>query len=780
EEFTVTLSNPTNATITTATATGTIQNDDDDPALAITPSTLSQNEGNTGTKAFTFTVNRSGNTTGTSSANWTVTGTGTNQANATDFVGGILPSGTVSFAANETSQIITVNVSGDTTVETNEGFTVTLSNPTNATITTAAATGTIQNDDDDPALAITPSTLSQTEGNTGTKAFTFTVTRSGDTSGSSSANWTVSGTGTNQANATDFGGILPSGTVTFNPGVTSQTITVNVSGDTTVEPDEGFTVTLDTPTNASITTAAATGTILNDDTNTNQAPVITSSNSATVLENASISTLIYTAAATDTDGPVNQIVWSLGGNDASAFTIGSNNGEVRLKASADYETKSSYSIDVIATDQNGSGVSTNKTVTIGVIDQALFSINNVTVNENAGTAIFTVTATDPISNGTSTATVNYATANGTAFGSANGDYLPTNGSLSFGTGDSSKTISVVINDDTLYEPTPETFSVNLSNPTNGAIANSTGTGTINDNDSLPIISAQPSQVLEGNSGTTTQLIFQVSLSARSGQDVSVDYRVEPGTATAGNDYVSTSGTLRLTAGTLSGTITVPVQGDTDVEPDETLTLILSNPVGTTISSGSITGKIINDDTPSGVITLTGTSGKDNLSGNLAAPPTTVPDEVFLGLEGDDNLFGYFGTNTFEGGPGADNLLGYTGKDTFVYPSFSDSLLNSMDTISRFNSTEGDRLQLSSLPSKLSYAGVITATSLSNATSQAYAAANLQANESLLFRYGSSYYLSVNDGTAAFNGTADLLVKFGSLLNAPTTAGTLNVNHYFTI
>ncbi|WP_375781795.1 Calx-beta domain-containing protein, partial [Microcystis aeruginosa] len=123
--------------------------------------TLSQTEGNTGTKAFTFTVTRSGDTSGSSSANWTVSGTGTNQANATDFVGGTLPSGTVSFAANETSQIITVNVSGDTTVETNEEFTVTLSNPTNATITTATATGTIQNDDDDPALAITPSTLSQ-------------------------------------------------------------------------------------------------------------------------------------------------------------------------------------------------------------------------------------------------------------------------------------------------------------------------------------------------------------------------------------------------------------------------------------------------------------------------------------------------------------------------------------------------------------------------------------------------------------------------------------------
>ncbi|MDY7048058.1 MAG: bluetail domain-containing putative surface protein, partial [Microcystis panniformis WG22] len=247
-----------------------------------------------------------------------------------------------------------------------------------------------------------------------------------------------------------------------------------------------------------------------------------------------------------------------------------------------------------------------------------------------------------------------------------------------------------------------------------------------------------------------------------------------------DDYVSTSGTLRLNAGTLSGTITVPVQGDTKVESDETLTLNLSNPVGATISSGSITGTIINDDSTSGPITLTGTSGNDNLLGNPAAPPTTVPDEVFQGLAGNDNLLGYFGTNTFEGGPGADYLLGYSGKDTFVYPNFSDSLLNGMDTIARFNSTENDRLKLSSLPSKLSYAGVITGSSLSNATTQAYAAVNLGANESLLFKYGSSYYLSVNDGTAAFTGTADLLVKFGTLLNAPTIAGTLVVTDYFTV
>ena len=65
----------------------------------------------------------------------------------------MLPSGTVSFAAGETSKVITVDVQGDTTVELNENFTVTLSNATNGTtITTATATGTIENDD----ISVTP------------------------------------------------------------------------------------------------------------------------------------------------------------------------------------------------------------------------------------------------------------------------------------------------------------------------------------------------------------------------------------------------------------------------------------------------------------------------------------------------------------------------------------------------------------------------------------------------------------------------------------------------
>ena len=131
--------------------TGTIISGNAPPTLAIAATNAIQIEGNTGSKAFTFTVTRSGNTSGANTANWAVTGNGTNPAHATDFANNTLPSGTVSFAAGETSKVITVNVQGDTTVEQNETFAVTLSNPTNgATLTTASATGTITNDDTPP------------------------------------------------------------------------------------------------------------------------------------------------------------------------------------------------------------------------------------------------------------------------------------------------------------------------------------------------------------------------------------------------------------------------------------------------------------------------------------------------------------------------------------------------------------------------------------------------------------------------------------------------------
>ena len=76
----------------------------------------------------------------------------------------------------------------------------------------------------------------------------------------------VTGSGANPADAADFhGGVLPTGEVFFGGGEASKTIWVPVQGDRTIEPDEGFTVTLSNVTGATVAHASADGLILNDD-----------------------------------------------------------------------------------------------------------------------------------------------------------------------------------------------------------------------------------------------------------------------------------------------------------------------------------------------------------------------------------------------------------------------------------------------------------------------------------------------------------------------------------
>ncbi len=118
------------------------------PTMSIAAANADRAEGNSGTVAFTFTVQRTGDLSGTSSASFAVTGS----ANAADF-GGSLPSGNVNFAANDGVETITINVSGDGGIETDEAFTVTLSNLSNAVAGTLSASGVIRNDDFGPVAA---------------------------------------------------------------------------------------------------------------------------------------------------------------------------------------------------------------------------------------------------------------------------------------------------------------------------------------------------------------------------------------------------------------------------------------------------------------------------------------------------------------------------------------------------------------------------------------------------------------------------------------------------
>ena len=226
---------------------------DDDPQPRFSISSPSAVEGT----ALTFTVRLNAASGKEVTVAYADAGTGT-ATSGTDYTA--LTAGTLTFAAGETSQTIPVSVTGDTDNEQNETVIVTLSNATNATISTAQGTGTIIDDDGMPALSIgSPSVI---EGATGA-TLTFRVYLSPAHTAQVTVAYADAGTGT-ATSGTDYTA-LTAGTLTFAVGDTIQTIPVSVTDDSDDEPNETVIVTLSSATNATISTAQGTGTIIDDE-----------------------------------------------------------------------------------------------------------------------------------------------------------------------------------------------------------------------------------------------------------------------------------------------------------------------------------------------------------------------------------------------------------------------------------------------------------------------------------------------------------------------------------
>jgi glucose/arabinose dehydrogenase len=131
---------------------------------------------------------------------------------------------------------------------------------------------------------------------------------------------------------------------------------------------------------------------------------------------------------------------------------------------------------------------------------------------------------------------------------------------------------------------------------------------------LPTLSIGDISVQEGNSGTTNA-VFTVTLSSAASQTVTVQYATANGTAQAPGDYATTSGTVTFPAGSTSQTITVPIVGDTALEPNESFTVNLSSPSNAVIADGEATGTIVNDEAGISMADASiqeGSSGTSNL------------------------------------------------------------------------------------------------------------------------------------------------------------------------
>ena len=198
----------------------------------------------------------------------------------------------------------------------------------------------------------------------------------------------------------------------------------------------------------------------------------------------------------------------------------------------------------------------------------------------------------------SSVSVNYATSDGTA--TAGSDYTATSGTITFGPGELTKFITIPIKDDNLFENGNETFNVTLSNPTNSAVLLTPGTTTVSivDSDQKPGLLISSNSIFfvpEGDSGTSN-LTFKVVLTNPTVQVVTIDYATSNGSATAGSDYVASSGTITIPAGTsVSPTVSIPINGDTTVEPDELFNISLTNPTNVTFASTGTLAFILNDD-----------------------------------------------------------------------------------------------------------------------------------------------------------------------------------------
>ena len=195
--------------------------------------------------------------------------------------------------------------------------------------------------------------------------------------------------------------------------------------------------------------------------------------------------------------------------------------------------------------------------------------------------------------------MDYATLDHTA--KSGTDYVSTSGTLTFNPGETTRTIGVPILGQSLPGPAKD-FFLTLTNPTNATLAKGAGIGTIIYSlpGSLTLYIDDPS-LREGNTGTTL-LGFTLSLSRAIPGSVTVNYATADGTAQAGVDYAARSGTVTFPPDTRTGSVLVPVRGNTTVGANRTLFVNLTNastsePAGIALAKSQGTGTILDDDPP---------------------------------------------------------------------------------------------------------------------------------------------------------------------------------------
>lgn len=388
----------------------------------------------------------------------------------------------------------------------------------------------------------------------------------------------------------------------------SKSFTVQATQDTADEVNEPFTVSLADPVRATLDDAAksVTTTIIDDDT-----PALSIDNVSPNEGDPAHFTLTLSQPAasnvTVTYATANGSAVAPGDYTAASatvltFTPGQTTKTVDVptidEAPALDENNETFTLNLsnASANVNVSDATGTATITDDDAEPSIKSIVDISVTEgNTGTADAVMTVELTAASG-KTVTVLYTTVPGTASDTAPADYQPLSGSLVYTPGQTSKTITVKVIGDTLFESN-EKFSVALTDPDNaGPEPDNRGEITITDDDSTPTPTVNNPSIAEGNSGLT-DLAFDVSMPCPRAA-VTFNYRTVADTATA-SDFTEVGGAPLVfnSCGAGAATVLKPVikiKGDTLDELNESFKLELVNP-----TTGSVvrtaTGTINNDD-----------------------------------------------------------------------------------------------------------------------------------------------------------------------------------------
>ena len=397
-----------------------------------------------------------------------------------------------------------------------------------------------------------------------------------------------------------------SGTLEFQPGDLVKTFQVTVNPDAIVEPDEQFVINLANVVNASLSDGGATVTIVDDDNTEPLLPTISISNASVSEADSGTTAMTFTVSLSS--AAMKDVTLEFATTQGTALApddYADVSGSLTIPAG---QTEREITV-LVAGDLLDEGNESFQITLVNAVNATL-AVSNATGmivdnDRTEATPGFSYTTTDDWGsgfNGEITLTNRGDEAwsdwrlefewshevsqvwNGVLVDQADGRYVIEN---EFWNGVVAPGKSVTMG----LGGSPGNVTTMPSNVYVNGMAVAVG-------ESTPTISIADLSLAEGDTGTSVAN-FVVSLSRVSNHDVTVNYTTQDGSAIAGSDYENSSGIVSIPAGNLTAVISVNINGDLDVESDETLTVALSTPQGAAIANAVATVVIENDDLSAG-------------------------------------------------------------------------------------------------------------------------------------------------------------------------------------